>query len=113
MSLCSDAELDTEAGRGGRRTDRMCACHYAAKLGLDKNTQKTEFLRIGEVPFDSMRKMMSTVHKTENGGIIQFTKGAPDEILKRCTKALVNGHGCSTDPGASRRDSRLQQSDGG
>ena len=35
--------------------------------------------------------MMSTVHKTGNGGIIQFTKGAPDEILKRCTKVLVNG----------------------
>ena len=38
-----------------------------------------------------MRKMMTTVHKTENGEIIQFTKGAPDEILKICTTAIVNG----------------------
>ncbi|MBR2222881.1 MAG: hypothetical protein IJ973_01005, partial [Christensenellaceae bacterium] len=44
------------------------------------------------VPFDSGRKMMSTVHKTESGALIQFTKGAPDELLKRCTKALF-GHG--------------------
>ena len=91
MSLCSDAELDTEAGEAVGEPTECALVNYAAKLGLDKNTQKTEFLRIGEVPFDSMRKMMSTVHKTENGGIIQFTKGAPDEILKRCTKALVNG----------------------
>jgi len=38
-----------------------------------------------------MRKMMSTVHKTEDGALVQFTKGAPDEVLKRCTTALVNG----------------------
>ena len=91
MSLCSDAELDTEAGEAVGEPTECALVNYAAKLGLDKNTQKTEFARIGEVPFDSMRKMMSTVHKTGNGGIIQFTKGAPDEILKRCTKVLVNG----------------------
>ena len=91
MSLCSDAELDTEAGEAIGEPTECALVNYAAKLGLDKNVQKTEFARIGEVPFDSMRKMMSTVHKTESGGIVQFTKGAPDEILKRCTKALVDG----------------------
>ena len=45
---------------------------------------------MGEVPFDSMRKMMTTVHR-KGEALIQFTKGAPDEILKRCTTALVNG----------------------
>ncbi|MEG0146612.1 MAG: cation-translocating P-type ATPase, partial [Clostridia bacterium] len=39
--------------------------------------------RIGEAPFDSMRKMMSTVHETASG-IVQYTKGAPDEVLKKC-----------------------------
>lgn len=41
-----------------------------------------------ELPFDSMRKMMTTVHKDENGNLLQFTKGAPDEILKRCSSYL-------------------------
>ena len=53
--------------------------------------QKKVYDRIGEVPFDSGRKMMSTVHRTENGTLVQFTKGAPDEILKRCTTMLRGG----------------------
>ena len=44
-----------------------------------------------EAPFDSGRKMMSTVHQTADGTIVQFTKGAPDEILKRCTNAWIDG----------------------
>ncbi len=91
MSLCSDAEYDVnENGAIGEPTE--CALvNYAYSLGLDKNEQKNLLVRIGEVPFDSGRKMMSTVHKDGNGALIQFTKGAPDEVLKRCTKALVGG----------------------
>ena len=91
MSLCSDAEFDTEAGTAIGEPTECALVNYAEKLGLSKNVKKNEFVRIGEVPFDSGRKMMSTVHKTENGTLIQFTKGAPDELLKRCTKALVGG----------------------
>jgi len=89
MSLCSDAEFDTEAGTAVGEPTECALVNYAEKLGLSKNTQKNEFVRVGEVPFDSMRKMMSTVHKTADNKLIQFTKGAPDEVLKRCTKALV------------------------
>ena len=47
---------------------------------------------MGEVPFDSGRKMMTTLHKDEeNSRIIQYTKGAPDEVLKRCTKIYRDG----------------------
>ena len=91
MSLCSDAEFDTEVGTAIGEPTECALVNYAEKLGLSKNVKKNEFVRIGEVPFDSGRKMMSTVHKTENGTLIQFTKGAPDELLKRCTKALVGG----------------------
>ena len=91
MSLCSDAEFDTEAGTAIGEPTECALVNYAEKLELSKNVQKNEFVRIGEVPFDSMRKMMTTVHKTNDGSLIQFTKGAPDEILKRCTSAMVNG----------------------
>ena len=67
---------------------KLDGVNYAEKLGFDKNDQKNESLRVGEVPFDSMRKMMSTVHRTADGTLIQFTKGAPDELLRRCTSYL-------------------------
>jgi len=92
MSLCSDAEFDTEAGTAVGEPTECALVNYAEKLGLSKNVQKNELVRIGEVPFDSGRKMMTTVHKSANGTIIQFTKGAPDELLKRCNKALVGGN---------------------
>ncbi len=91
MSLCSDAEYDLEAGTAIGEPTECALVNYAKTLGLDKNEQKTRFPRVGEVPFDSMRKMMSTVHRTEDGALVQYTKGAPDEILKRCTTALVSG----------------------
>jgi len=91
MSLCSDAEFDEEAKTAVGEPTEAALVNYAEKLELSKNVQKNIFVRVGEVPFDSGRKMMSTVHKTADGVIVQFTKGAPDELLKRCTKTLVNG----------------------
>ncbi|WP_066721022.1 cation-translocating P-type ATPase [Clostridium sp. Marseille-P299] len=89
MSLCSDAQVGENGDAVGEPTE--CALvNYATKLSLSKDKLKEEQPRVGEAPFDSVRKMMSTVHKTDKG-IIQYTKGAPDEILKCCTKALVNG----------------------
>ena len=91
MSLCSDAEFDeVEKTAVGEPTE--CALvNYAQALDLSKNEQKNLFVRVGEVPFDSMRKMMSTVHEYEGGKLVQFTKGAPDEILKRCSHVLLDG----------------------
>ena len=91
MSLCSDAEFDMEANTAVGEPTECALVNYAEILGLSKNTQKDMFVRIGEVPFDSGRKMMSTIHKTEDGSLVQFTKGAPDELLKRCTHALIGG----------------------
>ncbi|MBQ7364005.1 MAG: cation-translocating P-type ATPase [Clostridia bacterium] len=89
MALCSDAELGEDGDAIGEPTE--CALvNYAAKLGMPKPELKQANPRIGEAPFDSMRKMMTTVHKTENG-IIQYTKGAPDVVLDRCTAVYVDG----------------------
>lgn len=89
MALCSDAKLDEKNEAIGEPTE--CALvNYAYKNGMPKGILEKECPRIGEAPFDSMRKMMTTVHE-ENGQIVSFTKGAPDEVLKRCRDALVNG----------------------
>lgn len=90
MALCSDAEVETETTAVGEPTE--CALvNYASSLKLNKNELKQAMPRVGEAPFDSMRKMMSTVHQTADGKIVQYTKGAPDEVLKKCTSALKGG----------------------
>ena len=95
MSLCSDAEFDTHENTTVGEPTECALVNYAEKVGVSKNEQKHLFARIGEVPFDSMRKMMTTVHKSQDNKIIQFTKGAPDEILKICTHAIINGESVS------------------
>lgn len=95
MSLCSDAEFDTHENTTVGEPTECALVNYAEKVGVSKNKQKHLFARIGEVPFDSMRKMMTTVHKSQDNKIIQFTKGAPDEILKICTHAIINGESVS------------------
>lgn len=89
MALCSDAELSEDESLTGEPTETALVA-WANKLGEKKYLLKATMPRITEAPFDSNRKMMSTVHKTENG-IIQYTKGAPDVVIDRCTHYLKNG----------------------
>ncbi len=91
MSLCSDAEFDKDAGTAVGEPTECALVNYAEALGLSKSQENVRLPRIGEAPFDSGRKMMSTVHRAEDGTLVQFTKGAPDELLKRCTRAIVHG----------------------
>ncbi|MDD6275457.1 MAG: calcium-translocating P-type ATPase, PMCA-type [Clostridia bacterium] len=89
MCLCSDAEYDEDAGESVGEPTECALVNYAHKVNLNKNELKKIAPRVGEAPFDSTRKMMSTVH-SENGIYMQYTKGAPDEILKRCTSILTS-----------------------
>ncbi|HTM23572.1 MAG TPA: cation-translocating P-type ATPase [Vicinamibacterales bacterium] len=63
----------------------------ARKAGLQANALTTRFVRVGEVPFSSERKLMSTVHTDTDRRerVLVFTKGAPDILLGRCTGELV------------------------
>ncbi len=90
MALCTNAEVDAE-GKGTGEPDEVALVNYANTLGLKKADLVAAKPRIGEVPFDSGRKMMSTVHSF-NGSFVQYTKGAPDEILKKCTHIVSNGN---------------------
>ncbi len=89
MALCNDAEMDESGEITGEPTEAALVA-WAAKLELKKNTLKSELVRCGEAPFDSGRKMMSTLHKTANG-VSQFTKGAPDVVIEKCTTYLKDG----------------------
>jgi Ca2+-transporting ATPase len=89
MALCCDAELDTDGSVTGEPTENALVI-WAKSLGLMKYDLIMDAPRIGEAPFDSIRKMMSTVHRTESG-IVQYTKGAPDELLRSCSLYLKDG----------------------
>ena len=89
MALCCDAELAEDGSVTGEPTEAALVV-WANKLNLPKSELKKSFPRSGEAPFDSGRKMMSTVHRA-NGSFIQYTKGAPDVILDRCTHYIKNG----------------------
>ena len=89
MGLCCDAVLNSDDTVTGEPTEAALVA-YAHKCGLKKYEMEKETPRVGEAPFDSMRKMMSTIHKTPDG-YIQYTKGAPDEVLRKCTHILTDG----------------------
>lgn len=89
MALCSDAKLEDGEVKG--EPTEAALVEWARKLEMPKPVLEEEFPRVAEAPFDSSRKMMSTVHKSIKHGFVQYTKGAPDVVLGRCTQALVNG----------------------
>ena len=89
MALCSDAEIEDGEIKG--EPTEAALVDWANRLEMPKPDLKNEFPRVAEAPFDSMRKMMSTVHSTMGKGFVQYTKGAPDVVLDHCTKAFIDG----------------------
>ncbi len=88
MTLCCDA-VYSPGGAQGEPTEAALV-NFGAANGQIKLELENEQPRVAEAPFDSMRKMMSTVHKCGDS-YIQYTKGAPDEVLKCCTSYLDSG----------------------
>ena len=89
MALCCDAEWETDKAVG--EATECALVTDAAMNGMPKGVLKDTYERIGEAPFDSLRKMMTTVHKDPESGFVQFTKGAPDCVLAQCTHYLKDG----------------------
>lgn len=88
LLLCNDASV-TENQEIGDPTE-VALVNLAKNNGLEKDTAENESPRINELAFDSDRKLMTTVHKTEDG-TISFTKGSTDELMKKCVRILDNG----------------------
>lgn len=86
MGKCNDAQVGPQGEYVGDPTE-TALLEYAKKAGqLDIDEP-----RVGEAPFDSLRKMMSTIHRLPSANLRQFTKGAPDEVLEHCTSIRMNG----------------------
>lgn len=88
MALCSDAKIDN--GTYGDPTE-VALVEMAAHLGRNKVDLETKKPRVNELPFDSVRKMMSTAHQKGENEYIVYTKGAMDQVLKRCSSINIAG----------------------
>ncbi len=89
MALCCDAELQDDGEVTGEPTEAALV-QWANTLSLPKYELKASYPRCGEAPFDSGRKMMSTLHNNGNA-VVQYTKGAPDVVIDCCAYYLENG----------------------
>jgi len=92
-ALCSNAALDNENGTWrilGDPTEGALVV-AAAKAGLEKAELEKIYPRVGEIPFTSERKRMTTVHSTFEGEQFVFVKGAPEVVLERCTHIFEKG----------------------
>mgnify|MGYP002706521168 CR=1 FL=1 len=88
MVLCNDTEEKMDEELIGDPTETALVA-YAKKIGINVKELKSYDQRIDEIPFDSKRKLMTTVHLNKDGKKISYTKGAFDMLLNRCTKILV------------------------
>lgn len=88
FALCNDAVISQDT-RLGDPTE-LALLDMARHFHLERPLLERLMPRIGEIAFDSDRKMMTTLHRT-GSGTISYTKGSPDEVLKRCDTILLNG----------------------
>ena len=90
MALCSDAKRCLGMHEASGEPTECALVDHAHDLRLYKDELDVRCPRVGEAPFDSMRKMMSTLHD-EAGKTVQYTKGACEMLLDRCTGFLRDG----------------------
>ncbi|MDR1370455.1 MAG: cation-translocating P-type ATPase [Dysgonamonadaceae bacterium] len=93
LILANDAKLRIDDGEWKTTGDptETALLDLGVRFRLIKNDLENEFPRIAEIPFDSERKMMTTINKNESGNLTIHTKGGLDEILSCCDHVLVDG----------------------
>ena len=84
-TMCTDVE------QGNGEATELAIVNAANKVGKRKETLYKTMQRVGDIPFDSTRKMMTTIHKLNNGEYRIITKGAPDILLQKCNRVYANG----------------------
>lgn len=90
ISFANDTEIDAQGTLIGDPTE-TAMIKYALDKQFDLKGLLLQTPRVDEVPFDSTRKLMSTIHQLEDGRYLVAVKGAPDQLIKRCT--LIDNHG--------------------
>lgn len=106
FALCNDCNV-ADGNLQGEPTEKALG-EYAQSMGIDFAALRRDMPRVGEIPFSSARKRMTTLHKTEDGWI-SVTKGAPDILLEKCAFCM---EGSGQVPFDSRRKSMARMVNG-
>lgn len=106
FALCNDCNV-SDGNLQGEPTEKALG-EYAQNMGIDFTALRRDMPRVGEIPFSSARKRMTTLHKTEDGWI-SVTKGAPDILLEKCAFCM---EGSGQVPFDSRRKSMARMVNG-
>lgn len=96
-AMCNESIIQKEGKKyriNGEATENALI-EFAIKHDFYKDKLYLDSKRINEIPFESERKMMSTIHELKDGRFRVITKGAPDVLINRCDKVLKNGRICS------------------
>ena len=88
-TLCSNAHYDGKSILGDTTEGALIVA--SAKAGMTRKDLEATYPRVHEVPFTSERKRMTTVHKTSDGKLVAYVKGAPEIVLERCAYLLKDG----------------------
>lgn len=111
MTLCNDSSIDDSGGAAGDSSPEKpvqgsgtrsgkailgdptetALVDYALSIGTHKRELEQRYPRVGELPFDSDRKLMTTIHKLDNGQFRVLTKGAPDVLVSKCSHIYEDG----------------------
>ncbi len=89
LALSNDVVRGADGHLRGDPTE-IALCAAAEEAGCGKETLEASMPRLGEVPFDSQRKLMTTLH-ADGDAVVAFTKGAPEAVLRQCGRALGQG----------------------
>lgn len=106
FALCNDCNV-SDGNLQGEPTEKALG-EYAQSMGIDFAALRRDMPRVGEIPFSSARKRMTTLHKTEDGWI-SVTKGAPDILLEKCAFCM---EGSGQVPFDNRRKSMARMVNG-
>ncbi|MBR2786542.1 MAG: HAD-IC family P-type ATPase, partial [Clostridia bacterium] len=90
-TMCTDVEISYDGGKANISGDptEVAIVNECYRLGKTKKSLYNQFERVSDIPFDSSRKLMTTIHRVGNGYRI-ITKGAPDVLIRRCSKYYAN-----------------------
>lgn len=103
--LCNDAQLVETGDRWTALGDPMegALVTLAMKAQLHPETERSNWMRIDEIPFDAQHRFMATLHRDPSGGSRIFVKGAPERVLAMCARQAATGADAELDAGYWRR----------
>ncbi|MDD5305540.1 MAG: cation-transporting P-type ATPase, partial [Elusimicrobia bacterium] len=111
MTLCSDARADAEGHITGDPTE-AALLSAAVSAGADAAAIEKLYPRVSELPFDSERKLMTTLHRHPDGGFVSFTKGAAEAVIARCDAVLTKAGEGALDRAAPLKEAERQAAGG-